>query len=628
MRRALAIYGAARSGQWDGGGLALGVQLARLVPEDIHDRQPLTGGGGRFTLVVDCRIDNRPDLAASLSISPEAARVMADADFVRAAWETWQEGALDRLVGDFALAVWDAERRCLHLARDFLGKRPLFYHQGPGFFAFATMAKGIHALSDVPLEPDLDTLRDYLALAPQRGPGSFFAQISRVEPGTLVTVHADGRVEQRVWYDWNAKREVRYASDGEYIEAFRATFDRVVSDCLRSTGPVGCHLSGGFDSSAVAATAAAALAKRGHTLTAYTHVPLRGVELDEPRDRFGNEWPLAQALARKYPNIEHLAVEAANREIGGDLDAQYYYYEYPALNLCNLVWMREISQTAGRQRQTVLLTGAMGNMTISLSGQERPAELFRAGHFATWFQESMALTRHGHSLASAFFGRTFATMLPGPAVHFLKRLRGHPGQGLTQVSALRPDLMESQAFRDRMRALDYDPSYRPWPSIRSMAQFVLRRIDLHGQEHKGDLAGFGVDQRDPTSDRRLVELAHGMPSNMFLRNGQSRWMYHQAFGERVPEEIRLEKRRGYQAADWAVRVRRAAPALKQEIARASQGRFAPDLLDMAHLQATADTPLREGALDQATTTARRLKFLRAVSAAGFMRKFEKINFDL
>lgn len=213
MRRALQIYGPHRAGQWDGGEISLGIQLFRMLPEDRYDRQPLVGGAGRFVLLADVRLDNRPELATELGWSVERCRMAADADYVLAAWEKWQDASFDKLIGDWAIAVWDGKNHTLTLARDMMGCRPLFYHAGKGFFAFASMAKGLHALADIPIAPDLDTLRDYLALAPMRGPGGFFKDVSRVEQGGRVVLHADGRIDAGHWYNWANIKERTVTDD-------------------------------------------------------------------------------------------------------------------------------------------------------------------------------------------------------------------------------------------------------------------------------------------------------------------------------------------------------------------------------------------------------------------------------
>jgi asparagine synthase (glutamine-hydrolysing) len=397
MRRALKIYGPHREGAWDGGEISLGIRLFRMLPEDRFDRQPLVGGGGRFVLVADVRLDNRPELAAELGWVSGQTRMATDADYVLAAWEKWQERAFDKLIGDWAIAVWDKENRTLTLARDMMGARPLFYHAGKGFFAFASMAKGLHALIDIPIAPDFATLRDYLALAPMRGTGSFFRDISRVEPGTVAVCHADGRVARRRWYDWSALRERAVADDGLCIEEFRALFDRAVADRLRTAGAVGSQLSSGFDSSAVTVTAARLLAERGKRLTAFTRVPTKGWQMEVPKGGCGDEGPMAAATAARVANIDHVLVDSGDRLIGESLDADFYYCEMPILNLCGSVWSNENLRAAAARQIGVQLSGIGGNGSISLTGQERLHELVAAGQLGAWWREARSLVRGGAS---------------------------------------------------------------------------------------------------------------------------------------------------------------------------------------------------------------------------------------
>src|SRR5258708_6419892 len=153
MLAAQSMYGPHACDQWDGGDASLGRCLYRLLPEDVYDSQPLEGAGGRLVLAADLRLDNREELEAALNIPGEQARRLCDAAILLAAWERWAEDCFDHLVGVYAFAVWDKARRALTLARDPLGQRPLHYHRGAGFFAFASMPKGLHALAEIPRAP-------------------------------------------------------------------------------------------------------------------------------------------------------------------------------------------------------------------------------------------------------------------------------------------------------------------------------------------------------------------------------------------------------------------------------------------------------------------------------------------
>src|SRR5215472_4445152 len=183
MLAAQKLYGPDDGAQWSEGGLALGLRLMRMLPEDAFDDQPLIGGTGRFVLVADVRLDNRGELTEALGIPLSQARNLCDAAILLAAFERWDEACLDRLVGDYAFTLWDGARRQLLLVRDPLGQRPLHYHRGNKFFAFASMPKGLHALPDVPYAPDEARVAEFLTLIPETGTQSYFLGIERVEPG-------------------------------------------------------------------------------------------------------------------------------------------------------------------------------------------------------------------------------------------------------------------------------------------------------------------------------------------------------------------------------------------------------------------------------------------------------------
>src|SRR5262249_14209706 len=142
-------------------------------------------------------------------------RGLCDAAILLAAIERWDESRLEHLVGDYAFAAWDALRRRLLLARDPLGQRPLHYHRGNKFFAFASMPKGLHALPEVPYAPNEESVAEFLVMAPETGSQSFFLGIERVEPGHRVTVTADGFAARRHWEPM--RRRIEFPRPEHYV---------------------------------------------------------------------------------------------------------------------------------------------------------------------------------------------------------------------------------------------------------------------------------------------------------------------------------------------------------------------------------------------------------------------------
>ncbi len=255
MLEKLAVYGRDAVGLWAGDAAALGVCKMRALPEDRFDTQPLTDPERGLVLVADARIDNREELRAKLEIDRTAVLQMADADFVMAAFKRWGERCTEHLIGDFAFAVYDSRKSAMFCACDHLAMRPVFYHRGADFFAFASMPQGLLTLPAIPRELDEESLTRHLVLIPEMGTRTFFSGISRLPGAHSVSATAGGLRLHRYW-DLDALPSIRLASDGEYVEGFREIFNQAVRCRLRSVGPVGSHLSGGLDSSSVAVTAA------------------------------------------------------------------------------------------------------------------------------------------------------------------------------------------------------------------------------------------------------------------------------------------------------------------------------------------------------------------------------------
>ena len=313
MLSAQEIYGPHEGDSWSKGDVALGRRLMRVLPEDRYDSQPLLSANGRYVLVADLRLDNRDELARALRIPAERMTQMCDAAVLLAAIEQWEDGFIDRLVGDYAFALWDSVRRRLLLGRDPLGQRPLHYHKSDEFFAVASMPKGLHSLPDVPCVADERQIAEYLSTLPLTGTRTFYREVERVQPGHIVEITTSGRpVAQRYWRPRRRTIQLRRADD--YRDALRELLDQAVRCRLRGTDHVAAHLSGGLDSSAVAATAARLLAPCGGKVTAFTSVPREGYKGPAPRNRIIDEGPHAALTAALYPNIEHILVRCPDRE--------------------------------------------------------------------------------------------------------------------------------------------------------------------------------------------------------------------------------------------------------------------------------------------------------------------------
>lgn len=619
MLRALTCYGPDHGAHWHDDRVAMGRRLYRLLDEDRFDRQVQVGGGGRFVLVGDMRLGNRDELAQALAIDPDRAGGMCDAALVLAAWERWDLECCDHLLGDWAFALWDRAERRLVLARDALGMRPLYFHRGADFFAFATMAKGMHALADIPYAADQAHMAGFVALTPEVGSRTFFAGIERVPPGHLVVI-SDGRVVIRPW--WRPDLSPMPAPRGqELIEAMREQLDVAVGRCLRGVREVAAHLSAGLDSSGVVATAARHLAAKGGKVVAFTATPRPGYDGAVPSGRIGDEGPLAAATAALYPNVEHVPIPTDGRSPLADLDRYFHLFERPMLNLCNGIWINAINDAARARRLSVLLTGQMGNMTLSYAGGEALAETMLAGKWRRWWQIARGSVRTGWRKPKGVVVASLGPFCPPGLWLWLNRvLMGRSLNDIRAYAALAPAQLANLAD-----IANHDVTFRPWANGARMRLWALGRVDS-GFYHKGVLAGWGLDQRDPTADRHLVEFCLRLPAEAFIGpDAIHRWLGRQVLADRLPPEVTGCTRKGWQLVDWHEPLTAARDAVAAELDRQAACPDVGAVVDMARLRRLTEDWPTGGWASEKVIASYRLALLRGLSAGHFLRRASGSN---
>lgn len=621
MLAALRLYGPHGMADWADGPIALGRCLYRSLPEDRFDRQPLQTPDARLTLVADVRLDNREELAAALGQPTGSIDGRCDAALLLDCLARWGERAVDRLVGDFAFACWDAPGQTLLLARDYRGNRPLYFHRGNGMIAVASMAKGLHALAEVPYAPDLQTSADFLVLLPAAETPSFWQGIERVPPATILSVTRSAIAARRYW---QPARPDRAAPPRDYVEGVRHHLDQAVAARLRGAGPtVGAHLSSGWDSASVAATAARLLAGTG-SVAAFTSVPEPDHAPVEDRWRFADEGPLAAQTAALYPNMDHVLIRTGRMSPLETLDRDFFLFEMPLLNRCNMPWMHGILAAAKQRDISVMLSGEIGNMSLTYAGHEYLPQLLREGRLVELARVSRALVRHGSVRWRGLAARLALPFLPRGFEQAIRQRRWKLDHDPLAHTAINRDTYRELALDERARARGMDLAYRPWHDGFAMRMFVLGRHDP-GNYHMGYRAGWGVDQRDPTSDRRLVDYMLAAPMAEYVAGGRFRSLPRRALADRLPAAVLNEPRKGLQAADWHLGFDAARAAMRDELARLAACAPADSLLDLDRLTALErDWPAGNWG-SEGVSQDYRLAMLRGVSVGHFLRKASQSN---
>lgn len=254
MTNAIRHRGPDGTHHWVRGSVALGHCVLRDSIESYDESQPCTLDG-EVWITADARIDRRVELIRTLRAAQHPVQNEAtDAQLLLHAYDAFGEALLERLIGDFAFALWDSRSKKLICARDHFGVRPFFYARTRRAFLFASDIDSILAYGGVSEELDEDAIGDFLLFGEFQKPDlSIYRNIRRLPAGNFICVEQEG-IRLRQYWELPLRSTIRWKSCSYYVDQFREVFGEAVNDRIRSNR-VAVELSGGMDSGSVAAIA-------------------------------------------------------------------------------------------------------------------------------------------------------------------------------------------------------------------------------------------------------------------------------------------------------------------------------------------------------------------------------------
>ncbi len=230
-----------------------GFGMRRLAIVDVAGgHQPMVSEDGRYVVTFNGEIYNHPALRSDLEKLGHRYRSNSDTESILRGFQQWGPGVWARLEGMFAIAIWDRTERTLHLARDPLGIKPIYWSVQDGGLAWGSELKALVPVPGLRFTPDARAMDQYFAFGHVLAPNSIYREVTQLPPGSALVLGPSG--EPKITAYWRfAYHRGRAASEREWIERFRDTFTATVRRHLQSDVPLGAFLSGGVDSSAVVA---------------------------------------------------------------------------------------------------------------------------------------------------------------------------------------------------------------------------------------------------------------------------------------------------------------------------------------------------------------------------------------
>ena len=448
---------------------------------------------------------------------------------------------------------------------------------------------------------------------------TFVSGASLLPQGHAVWVDAKGPRRRRYW-TLDPDKIVDLGSPEAHASALREAFDDAVSRRLPKHGEVGVLLSGGLDSTSVAATAA--LLRTPVPVRTYTSIPPAGWSGPTAPNFDADERALVLDLARQHPNLRPSFVDRHEGSLFGRHDDMFGAGAPPLRNPCNALWQTSIIAQAATDGVGTLLTGARGNLFFSADDPRWLLDLLRRGRLVAVRREVAAMAAaNGRTQTAVARWMLLRELAPAP---ILRRRRVRRG-GLDPYDAIALGSAGKDAqtvVRRHYKTLDFE----------ERAQSRHRAVDaVMGQG--GGLAESlavmhaltGVRLTDPTGDVRLIELCATQPSWARRRNGRTRAVARDAMADRLPASIAERTRRGSQLPDWLDRMAAAKDELWSELGAARESDTCRELLDLDRMDSALRAwPDREhhDRHQPDTTRTYRYALLRGLFMARYIRFFE------
>jgi asparagine synthase (glutamine-hydrolysing) len=492
-------------------------------------KQPFVDRHGNV-FAFDGMLHNRDELQPMLSSFPLGnRRRAADIEFLGSSYLKWKKECIARLIGDFALVIWDKQDQTLFMARDHAGTRTLYYHCGKDRIIWSSQLEPLLSLAGGTPEIDDEYIAWYLIYSP---PAHLtpFQKFFAVQPGHVISVQREKVVETRYW-GLDTAKEIRYKSDSEYEEHYFHEFKNAVRCRTRSDGPVFAELSGGLDSSAVVCMASH-LIKSGEALASELQPVSAVCDLSPKSDELKFISSVEEYIGQtgihikesESPLFIHLSVENANKVLTPLLFCAEYHYS--------------LGRMVRERNGTVVLSGQGGDEINYSSSDPTPElcdllvklKLLRLHHrIKAWGANQK------RSYLKVLWRNVIAPMLPPirhgrgsmvPKIKIPKLLQiSFVKQANLSIDKLLSDPFGFSLPSGRDRAIGY------WSVVLSLASGDRRHIsDSHISY--------------PYLHRPFVEFMQAIPIEQKIRPGHSRSLHRRALASIMPDKIMKRKGKG------------------------------------------------------------------------------------
>ena len=542
MNRQIVHRGPDDEGLFVEGNIGLGMRRLSII--DVKTgHQPLSNEDDNLWIVFNGEIYNHEKLRAEMQSRGHSYRTRSDTETIVHLYEQYGRDCVKHLRGMFAFAIWDRRRKILFAARDRLGIKPFYYRYDGKTFLFGSEIKAILSYPGIRAELSSGVLAEYLAFGYLAGSQTMFAGIDKLPPGHTLEVDASGKLNIARYWDLTVLVDEEVHPREYYVKTYRELLEACVSSHLMSDVPLGVFLSGGLDSSAIAALT-----------TKIRQEPIETFSVGYAEEAF-SELPYAREVA-KHIGSRHHEVRLSREEFFGSLPALIWHEDEP------IVWPSSLSlyflAKLARERVTVVLTGegsdetlggyARYPWTLANSRMDRVYRSLTPALFRQWIRDGIGsgvlpaglrrklehtfVGRDGASWTSFYFDNFYSAFSAAEQFELLtpsaRELSGDAYAGsMTQWEKSSGDLFHRLLYTDTRTYL----------------------VELLMKQDQMSMA-VSIESRVPFLDHVLVEFTARIPAQYSIHGLSGKQILKSAVEDLLPDSIVYRTKMGFPT-PWA-----------------------------------------------------------------------------
>lgn len=535
---------------WLDGSIALGHQMMHTTSESLQEELPFKDADSGLVVTADARIDNRVELAPLLGI--EDVDSVSDSLFILKAYQKWGGRCLERLLGDFAFAIWDPVKEQMFCARDHIGVKPFYYYLSGELFLFATEIKALFAIQDVRYELNEIKVAFHL-INIDDNQSTFFNNIYRLKAAHSITIDLNEHKINKYW-ELNRESQIEMDSEEDYVKAFLEIFTEAVKCRLRSAVPLGFELSGGLDSSSVACVGNKIL--RNYSNPNQDEIKTFSILYNDFQDA-DERYFIKKVIDTGGFNPHSLYADNISpmENIKTILEIEDGPFNIRTLSV---IW--KFNKMIHDNNVRVVLTGEDGDSVIS-KGQNYFRELAVTFRWKTLinelnasssiFSENKRLFNESNSVyIKNSYNRSFYNLLLKKVIFplipdFLRNIL-KPIYNRKNHVRMKPDLFSlNKKFIKRLNLNEHlnELYIVPNKKIKTPKEFHYNIFKTRPHQMALEMidnlaANLSIEKRHPFYDKRLIEFCYAIPDEMKFHLGWDRYILRIAMGDILPEEVR------------------------------------------------------------------------------------------